>query len=375
MPESERFVTGLIGNQSTFWLYDLRLNYQELLITIAMNRHNNPIIVASFILAAMLLVILLLWPEKLVNIDPGIKKHVSLGLAMQPTSALAIIAKDRGLFEVEGLLIETRSFPSGKRALHEGLVPGEVDIAISADIPIMLQAFKDEQLRILTTLGATSDVNAIVARRAGGITIPSDLKGKRIATQKASAVHYFLHLFLRKHSISEHSLHSSFMKAEQLPRALADGSIDAYSMREPYIGEALSLLGGDEVVIFSAPGIYPQTDMVVTRQQFIENHPKVISGLMQALLAAEKFVNENPEQAAEILARRLAADRKLIAELWPRLDLSVTLHQSLVLLLESQARWALRAGLVDGDEIPDYTSHMYLNALRDLKPEAVTVIR
>jgi ABC-type nitrate/sulfonate/bicarbonate transport system substrate-binding protein len=339
-----------------------------------MKRHHKPIIVASFILAAFLAVILLLWPEKLVNTVPEIKKSISLGLALQPTSALAIIAMDQGFFKEENLMIETRSYPSGKRALHEGLLPGEVDIAISADIPIMLQAFKDKQLRILTAVGATSDVNMIVARRDGGITVPSDLKGKRIATQKASAVHYFLHLFLRKHTISEQEVTSSFMKAEQLPKALADGTIDAFSMREPYIGEALKLLG-DKAVTFSAPGIYPQTDMVVTRRQFIQNNPKVITDLVQALLAAERFAKDKPEQAADILAKRLGADRKLIAKLWPNLHLSVSLHQSLVLLLESQARWALREGLVDGEEIPDYAAHIHPDALNHLNPEAVTVLR
>ncbi|MGD9164794.1 MAG: NrtA/SsuA/CpmA family ABC transporter substrate-binding protein [Chromatiales bacterium] len=338
-----------------------------------MSWHKKPITVVTFISAAILAVVLLLWPEGQRDRAPDAQKHITLGLPMQPTSALAIIAMDQGFFAENGLLIEIKPFPSGKRALQEGLLPGEVDIAISSDIPIMLQAFKDKQLRILSALGATSDVNAIVARRDRGITVPADLKGKRIATQKASAVHYFLHLFLRKHSISEQNVHSSFLKAEQLPKALADGTIDAFSMREPYIGEALKLLG-DQAVNFSAPGIYPQTDMVVTHRQFIQNNPKVIRGLIQALLAAERFANEKPEQAADILARRLGADRKLIAELWPKLDLSVSLHQPLVLLLESQARWALREELVNGNEIPDYTSHMHLDTLRDLKPEAVAVI-
>jgi ABC-type nitrate/sulfonate/bicarbonate transport system substrate-binding protein len=339
-----------------------------------MNRHSKPIIVASFILAAILAGILLLWPEKLADTVPDSKKHVSLGLAMQPTSALAIIAMDRGFFEEEGLIIETKSFPSGKRALQEGLIPGEVDVAISADIPIMLQAFRDKQLRILTALGVTSDVNVIVARRDKEISVPTDLAGKRIATQKSSAVHYFLHLFLRKHAISEQQVTSSFMRAEQLPKALVDGAIDAFSMREPYIGKAIKQLG-DNAVTFSAPGIYPQTDMVVTHLQFIQNNPQVIKRLVQALLTAERFANNKPEQAADILAKHLGANRKLITELWPKLDLSVTLHQPLVLLLESQARWALREGLVNGDEVPDYTSYMHLDTLRDLKPEAVTVIR
>jgi ABC-type nitrate/sulfonate/bicarbonate transport system substrate-binding protein len=339
-----------------------------------MNRQKKPSTVVTLILAAILVSMLVLWLDGSVDTVPGAKKQVTLGLALQPTSALAIVAMDQGFFEKEGLLIEIKLFPSGKRALQEGLVPGEVDIAISADIPIMLQVFKDKQLSILSALGATSDVNSIVARRNGGGNIPADLKGKRIATQKASAVHYFLHLFLRKHGISEQEVHSLFMKAEQLPQALADGTIDAFSMREPYIGEALKLLGNN-VVTFSAPGIYPQSDLAVTRWQFIQNNPKVIRGLTKALLTAERFAQDKPEQAADILAKHLGADRKLIAELWPKLDLKVTLHQSLVMLLESQARWALREGLVDGDETPDYASRMHLDTLRGLKPKAVTVIR
>jgi NitT/TauT family transport system substrate-binding protein len=237
-----------------------------------------------------------------------------------------------------------------------------------------LLAFDDRQLRILTALGATSDANTVVARRDGGVAVPSYLRGKRIATQKASAVHYFLYLFLRKHGIAEREVQSSFMKAEQLPQALAEGTIDAFSMREPYIGEALKQLG-DQAVTFSAPGIYPQTDMAVARQQFIQDNPRAVRGLIRAFLAAERFAKANPDQAVDILAARVGAERKLIAELWPKLNLGVTLHQSLVLLLESQARWALREGLVNGDEIPDYTSHMHLDTLRDLKPEAVSVIR
>jgi ABC-type nitrate/sulfonate/bicarbonate transport system substrate-binding protein len=339
-----------------------------------MNWHKKPITLVTFISAAILAVVLLLWTEGPVDTVPAVQKQVTLGLAMQPTSALAIIAMDQGFFAEEGLSIETKPFPSGKRALHEGLVPGEVDIAISADIPVMLQLFKDKQLSILAALGATSDVNAIVARRDRGITKPADLRGKRIATQKASAVHYFLHLFLRRHAIPEQEVGSAFMKAEQLPKALADGTIDAFSMREPYIGEALRLLG-NKAVTFSEPGIYPQTEIIVSRRQFIQDNPKTIRGLIGALLAAERFAYDNPKQAADILANRLGADRKLIDGLWPKLDLSVSLHQSLLLLLESQARWALREDLVDGDEIPDYTSYIHLDTLRELKPKAVSVIR
>ena len=302
-----------------------------------MNGQIKRILVAGVVLATIIVAILLLRPEKPAATAPGVPKQITLGLALQPTCSLAIIALDQGFFAQEGLSVEPRYFPSGKRALLEGLAPGEVDIAIAADIPITLLAFSDRELRILTVLGETGEVNTIVARPDVGIAVPGDLKGKRIATQQGSAVHYFLHLFLRKHRISEQSVQLSFMKAEQLPKALAEGAIDAFAMREPFIGEARELLG-DQAVVFTAPGIYPQTDMAVARQPFIRDNPEAVTGFIQALLAAERFAKENPEPAVDIIARRLGAERQQIAELWPKLHLGATLHQSLALLLDSQAR-------------------------------------
>ena len=75
----------------------------------------------------------------------------------------------------------------------------------------------------------------------------------KIATQRLSAVHYFLHLFLLKHDIEDAEL--EFLKAEELPQALADGKIDAFSMREPFISEAHGLVGNNGIV-FRESGTY-----------------------------------------------------------------------------------------------------------------------
>jgi len=79
-----------------------------------------------------------------------------------------------------------------------------------------------------------------------------------VATQRASAVHYFLHLFLLRHGMSEDDVDLSFMKAEELPGALSEGTIDAFSMREPFIGEAKRLMG-EQAVVFSEPALYVKT--------------------------------------------------------------------------------------------------------------------
>jgi len=307
----------------------------------------------------------------IVNSSP--QKSIVLGLPMQPTSSLAIIAMDQGFFKDAGLMVEFKPFPSGKRALKEGLLVNEVDTIITADIPIMLESFKSHDLKILAAIASTNDLNRIVARRDRNISTPADLKKKWIATQQSSAVHYFLHLFLHKHLISKEEIRASFMKAEQLVPAIVNGTIDAFSMREPFISQAIQQLG-DNAIVFSAPGIYPQSELFATKQQFIHKNPTIIHNLLKALLMAENFVKTYPKKAQDTVAKRLNITQADIASLWSALNLQVSLEQSLVLLLESQARWAIREGLVKAETIPDFMTYLHLDTLKKLKYESVTVV-
>ena len=49
------------------------------------------------------------------------------------------------------------------------------------------------------------------------------------------------------------------------------------------------------------------------------------------------------------------------------------LDQDLLALMEAEARWAIKDKLVDSETIPDYSSFLYLEGLKKIKPEAVGV--
>jgi ABC-type nitrate/sulfonate/bicarbonate transport system substrate-binding protein len=138
---------------------------------------------------------------------------MALGIATQPSAALLQIAVERGLLEAEGVDATVTRYPSGKRALLDGLFAGKAQVISAADAPIVANAFKRDDFAVIGTIFFADNVNSIIARRDAGITEPGDLNGKRLATQRASAVHYFLHLFLLKHQISHEGLDKQFMQA------------------------------------------------------------------------------------------------------------------------------------------------------------------
>ncbi len=51
------------------------------------------------------------------------------------------------------------------------------------------------------------------------------------------------------------------------------------------------------------------------------------------------------------------------------------LDQTILMSLEDEARWAMREGLTDKKEIPNYLDFIYVDALEQVKPETVTIIR
>ncbi len=297
-----------------------------------------------------------------------------IALPREPLGALLALAVERGYLADERIAAEiVDGYPSGKMALT-GLLAGEVDIALCAETPIVFNSFEHPDFRIIATVGSSDNEPRIVARRDSGIEKPADLRGKRVATQRASAVHYFLSLFLLRHGMSEADVELSFLKAEELPDALSQGAIDAFSMREPFVGKAEQLLG-EEAVVFAEPALYVKTYNLVVRDDIVANRPETLWALLRALLRAEQFARAHPNDAIEAVAGRLAMDPAILAEVWPELELRISLGQGLLSALEDQARWALSRGLIEAEQAPNYLEFVDSEPLTKVKSAAVTLIR
>ena len=305
--------------------------------------------------------------------SPVPAERFKVAITREPLGALMVIAAENGYFSDAGVnIVPIDKYPSGKRAL-QGLLDGEVAAAPAAETPVMFRSFERDDFAIIATIGSSDSEPKIVARKTSGIAKPDDLRGKRIATQRASAVHYFLHLFLLRHGIPEDEIELSYLKAEELPLALAEGRIDAFSMREPFVSEAAELTDGG-LMVFEEPGLYVKSFNLTVQKQVILDHSDSVRRILEALVRAEQFAHEHPEQAIDLVARQLGADRTSLAETWPELDLRISLGQQLFRALEDEGRWALASGFVDAEQLPNYLDFVHVAAMKAVKPTAVTII-
>ena len=296
-------------------------------------------------------------------------QKVRLGLALQPGGGLIMVALKKGFFSQEGLDVEVTVYPSGKRAFEEGLYAGNVDMITSADIPIAVAAFAHSDFKVIANMFASDNVNRIIASKKSGITSVSDLKGKRIATQRLSAVHFFL----LEHGIEDSDENISFMKAEELPVALLNGDIDAFSMREPIVGQAKMLLE-DDAAEFSAQGIYMQIESLVASDALLDKHPQIAEKFLRGMLKAQRYIEEHPAESFAIIADYLGVEKE-------KLNISVSqygvsLDQSSILLFEEESRWIIGEKVMpDAKKLPNILNSIDYRPLEKVKPDAVTIIR
>lgn len=305
----------------------------------------------------------------------AVDRPVELRLGIQDNAAtgLVMLADARGDFRDHGTYPSIYRFPSGRLALR-AMLDGRVDIATCADLPIVEASLRGDDVVVLATIARTGDGAWIVARKDRGIESAADLEGKRIATQKNSAVHFFLSTYLLRHYIPDETVDVVFMLPDQMVPALVAAEVDAFCMRNPYAARAMALLGNNAIEL-KGRGIYLQTFNLVTRRSYAEANPDLTIRLLRALVQAEHYADSRPDNARQTVALTYGPHREAeIQSDWERHEYSVRLEQSLILTLESQARWLLRQQGVDKPTIPNYLEYIYFEGLETVRPQAVDIL-
>ena len=298
--------------------------------------------------------------------------RITIGMSGESENLLIMVADTYGFFSQEGLDVSLKKYPSGKLALNEGLFAGDVDFATPADVPIVFSSFERNDFSVIANIGHSSDVSKIVARSDKGISNPSDLEGKKIGTQKESSVHFFLYLYLLKHNIQEKNIQISYKQPEELPGALADGQIDAFSMREPFVSQARDLLG-DKIILFEEPGLYQKTYSLVAFNKFIEENPQIIKNVIRALIKAEDFVKEHPEESIKLISKTTNISESEVASNWSNYDFVVSLDQAFLFGLDEHAAWAINEKFVNASAMPNYLDYIHTDSLKEVKPGAIKI--
>ncbi len=297
----------------------------------------------------------------------GKPEQITLAVSPQTLCLSAYVAYARGFFEREGLTVIWKPYESGRDAFKANM-EGAADLSMTGETPLMFAGLDGERFFILATIADSTRYMKIVARRSRGISKPADLQGKTIGVGKGATTEYFLQAFLTFNGIARDRVRTVYMSPTKMTEPLLRGDIDAAVNPPPQATEQERRLGTDGVT-FANEQLYKETWNLVGRPEFIKAHPESVKKVLRALIEAERYIVQNPDDARKITTDYIEKNAPDFTDY----NYDLRIDRTLLVSLEEQARWAIATGLTDKREVPNYLNFFYPNNLEAVAPESVAL--
>ena len=247
-----------------------------------------------------------------------------LRIGYQKSAGLLVLLKSRQTLEQRlallGLKVKWVEFPAGPQLL-EGLNVGSVDVGFVGEAPPIFAQAAGADFVYIGNDPAAPQAEAVVVPKDSPLKSIADLKGKKIAFNKGSNVHYLLVRLLERHGLRYSDVQPVFLAPADARAAFERGSVDAWAIWDPFLAAAEQQIGAR--VLADGTGVVKNYAYYLAERQFAEKRQDVISVLFGELVAHGRWLKANPEAAAQAIAPLQGLDVAVVARSLVRYEFAV----------------------------------------------------
>ncbi len=259
----------------------------------------------AVLIAAMVLVLtaLLASAQKAVPSDHviriGYQKYGTLVLL----KARGSLEKRLALLHVE---VQWTEFPAGPQLL-EGLNVGSVDFGTVGEAPPIFAQAAGADLVYVGNEPPASAAEAIVVPATSPIKSVSELKGKKVALNKGSNVHYLLVKLLEQAKLKYSDIDTIYLTPADARAAFERGSVDAWVIWEPFLAAAQRQTGAR--IVADGQGVVSNHQFFLAARAYAQKRPDVVSIALEEISAIDEWAKTHTSQAAALLQPQIGLDQ------------------------------------------------------------------
>ena len=214
-----------------------------------------------------------------------------------------ILLKSTGALEKKlaplGYTVEWTEFPSGPPLL-EALNAGAIDFGQTGETPpIFAQAAAADFIYIAHEPPAPKG-EAILMPNDSPIKSVADLKGKKVALNKGSNVHYLLVKLLEEAGVAYADIQPVFLAPADARAAFERGVVDAWVIWDPYQAAAEAALSARTLA--DGTGVVPNSQFYLARKAFADANPQAVGWVLDAVVEVDRWAEANTATAASQLS-------------------------------------------------------------------------
>ncbi len=230
---------------------------------------------------------------------------------------LLMLVKARGALDValaaRGVRVEWVEY-SGGIQLVEALRREQLAVAVLGDCPAIFAQAEDVPIVYLAAEPPAPRGTALVVPKDSPLSRVSELRGRRVAVNRAAQAHYLLLRALEEAEVRPDEVEIRFQAPERAWNAFQRHEIDAWAIWDPWLSSARLDLRAR--VLRDSTGLLTSSTCHVARRDFAERYPELVDELIEHLQLAASWVKNDPERVSALLAPTLGlSSRALVASL------------------------------------------------------------
>ncbi|MCJ0763148.1 sulfonate ABC transporter substrate-binding protein [Variovorax terrae] len=226
-----------------------------------------------------------------------------LRIGYQKAASLFVLQKAQGSLEKRlaplGVGVKWVEFPAGPQLL-EGLNVGAIDVGYVGEAPPIFAQAAGAKFVYIGHDPAAPQAEALLVPRDSAIRSVAELKGRKVALNKGSNVHYLLVRLLEKHGLKLGDIQPVYLAPADARAAFESRSVDAWVIWDPFAAAAEKAIGAR--VLADGRGVVNNYQYYLGERRFVGRHPWVIQALFDDSVEQGIWLKKNLRQAAELIA-------------------------------------------------------------------------
>jgi sulfonate transport system substrate-binding protein len=245
----------------------------------------------------------------------------TLRIGYQKSASLLALQKSQGTLEKrlapQGVAVQWVEFPAGPQLL-EGLNVGAVDVGFVGEAPPIFAQAAGADFVYIGNDPAAPEAEAIVVTKDSALKSVAELKGRKVALNKGSNVHYLLVRALEKAGLKYSDVQPVFMPPADARAAFERGAVDAWAIWDPFLAAVQKQTGAR--ILADGRGMVNNFAYYLAERRYAERNPQVIKALFYDTLERSRWLKDNLKQAAALIGPLQGLDPAVV-------ELSLTRYQ------------------------------------------------
>ena len=236
-----------------------------------------------------------------------------LRIGYQKAANTLVLLKAHGTLEQRlqplGVEVKWAEFAAGPQLL-EALNVGSIDFGYVGEAPPVFAQAAGADFVYTAYEIPTPDAEGVLVPKNSTLRSVAELKGKKVAFNKGSDVHWLVVALLKKAGLSYSDIQPVYLAPADARAAFEKGAIDAWAIWDPFQAAAEKQVGARRLA--SGAGAVSHHQFFLSARPFASKNPEIEKILLEEITREGQWIKANIAQAASQLAPIQGLDSDVI---------------------------------------------------------------